>query len=254
MPAKKEAKETKEKETAKPAAAKKAEPVKVKKVKTDEPEKEAAKKKKIEAEPEKEAAAEEAKKKKKPELKKEEVAPVAEIKPEKPVVVEVVAAVAEPVPVLTEKPLAAKLEVPELKKAKEESAEIKPTETYWGTGRRKTAVAQVRLVSGKGKILVNGILVAKYFGRKLYESMIKEPLKLTQTLARFDVIATVAGGGVNGQAGAVRHGISRALLQYDPEYRKMLRTEGFLTRDPRMKERKKYGQKGARKRFQFSKR
>ncbi|MFB3894959.1 MAG: 30S ribosomal protein S9 [bacterium] len=131
---------------------------------------------------------------------------------------------------------------------------MKPTETYWGTGRRKKAIAQVRLIPGKGKILVNGILVAKYFGRKLYESMVKEPLKLTQSLARFDVIASVTGGGVNGQACAVRHGISRALLQYDPEYRKTLRTEGFLTRDPRMKERKKYGQKGARKRFQFSKR
>ncbi|MDI6783841.1 MAG: 30S ribosomal protein S9 [bacterium] len=131
---------------------------------------------------------------------------------------------------------------------------MKPGETYWGTGRRKTAIAQVRLIPGKGKILVNGLLVAKYFGRKLYESVVKEPLKLTQSLAKFDVIASVEGGGVNGQAGAVRHGISRALLQVDPEFRKLLRPEGLLTRDPRMKERKKYGQKGARKRFQFSKR
>ncbi|MCX7920273.1 MAG: 30S ribosomal protein S9 [bacterium] len=127
-------------------------------------------------------------------------------------------------------------------------------EVAWGTGRRKTAVAKVRLVPGKGRILVNGLVVAKYFGRKLFESMIKEPLKLTQSLGRFDVIAAVSGGGITGQAGAVRHGIARALLQVNPEFRKVLRSEGLLTRDPRMKERKKYGQKGARKRFQFSKR
>lgn len=254
MPVKKEAKENKEKETAKSAAAKKAEPMKAKKVKADEPEKEIIKKKKAEAAPEKEAAVEEAKKKKKPEPKKEEVVAAAEVKAEKPVAVEVVVAAVESAPVLTEKPEIPASAVPESLKAKEESAEGKPTETYWGTGRRKTAIAQVRLIPGKGKILVNGILVAKYFGRKLYESMVKEPLKLTQSLARFDVIANVSGGGVNGQACAVRHGISRALLQYDPEYRKTLRAEGFLTRDPRMKERKKYGQKGARKRFQFSKR
>jgi small subunit ribosomal protein S9 len=253
MPVKKESKETKEKETTKSATAKKVEPVKVKKVKAEEPEKEVVKKKKIEAAPEKEEKAEEAKKKKKIEPKKEDVVAVEEVKLEKPVI-EVVIPVVAPAPVIAEKPAVAKVEVPEPKKAKEEPAEVKPTETYWGTGRRKTAVAQVRLISGKGKITVNGLMVAKYFGRKLYESLVKEPLKLTQSLARFDVIATVAGGGVNGQAGAVRHGISRALLQYDPEFRKMLRSEGFLTRDPRMKERKKYGQKGARKRFQFSKR
>ncbi|MBI2264337.1 MAG: 30S ribosomal protein S9 [Armatimonadetes bacterium] len=126
---------------------------------------------------------------------------------------------------------------------------------YYGTGRRKTAIARVRLVSGKGRILVNDKPYTDYFGgRQVFETIVKEPLEVTNMMHRFDVIAKAEGGGVSGQAGALRHGIARALLQFDENLRPELRKSGFLTRDPREKERKKYGRKRARKRFQFSKR
>ena len=117
---------------------------------------------------------------------------------------------------------------------------------YYGTGRRKSSVARVRLVPGTGKITVNKRELNEYFGR--------QTLELTNTVEQYDVIATVAGGGPSGQAGAIRHGISRALLDVDGELRQSLKKAGFLTRDPRMKERKKYGLKKARKASQFSKR
>jgi small subunit ribosomal protein S9 len=125
---------------------------------------------------------------------------------------------------------------------------------YYGTGRRKTSIARVRLVPGKGQILINNQPLEKYFGKKTLEKIVKQPLVLTNTEGRFDVLAKVEGGGVTGQAGAVRLGISRALLQFDSEMRPALKRAGFLTRDPRMKERKKYGLKGARRAPQFSKR
>jgi len=126
--------------------------------------------------------------------------------------------------------------------------------TYYGTGRRKTSVARVRLVPGEGNVLVNGRSLPEYFGRKTLELIVKQPLNLTETLGKYDVIIKVAGGGPSGQAGAVRHGISRALLLVDAEYRPSLKKAGFLTRDPREKERRKYGLKKARKASQFSKR
>ena len=126
--------------------------------------------------------------------------------------------------------------------------------TYYGTGRRKTSVARVRLVPGQGKVIVNGRELKDYFALKTMELIIKQPLELTGTTNAYDVLANVQGGGSTGQAGAIRHGISRALLEVDPEYRKILKSEGLLTRDPRMKERKKYGLKKARKASQFSKR
>lgn len=126
--------------------------------------------------------------------------------------------------------------------------------TYYGTGRRKTSVARVRLVPGEGNILVNGRTIAEYFGRKTLELIVKQPLNLTETLGKYNVIIKVEGGGPSGQAGAVRHGISRALLKVDAEYRPSLKKAGFLTRDPREKERRKYGLKKARKASQFSKR
>ncbi len=126
--------------------------------------------------------------------------------------------------------------------------------TYYGTGRRKTSVARVRLVPGEGKILINGRELGAYFGRKTLELIVKQPIELTETLGKYDVIAKVEGGGPSGQAGAVRHGISRALLLVDAEYRPALKQAGFLTRDPREKERRKYGLKKARKASQFSKR
>ncbi len=125
---------------------------------------------------------------------------------------------------------------------------------YYGTGRRKTSVARVRLVPGDGKIMINGRELGEYFGRKTLELIVRQPLNLTNTLSQYDVVAKVAGGGPSGQAGAIRHGISRALLRVDLELRPALKKAGFLTRDPREKERRKYGLKKARKASQFSKR
>ena len=128
------------------------------------------------------------------------------------------------------------------------------TSEFLGTGRRKTAVARVRLAIGTGKIMVNGRAFETYFPVESMRTLASQPLNTTQTLNRYDVRVNVAGGGPNGQAGAMRHGIARALLNADPNLRPLLRAEGLLTRDPRMRERKKYGQPGARKRFQYSKR
>ena len=125
---------------------------------------------------------------------------------------------------------------------------------YRGTGRRKTSVAQVRLIPGEGKVLINNRPLNEYFGKKTLEMVAKQPLVLTKTEGRYDVIANVKGGGVTGQAGAVRHGVARALLKADIELRPALKKAGFLPRDPRMKERKKSGLKGARRAPQFSKR
>jgi len=125
---------------------------------------------------------------------------------------------------------------------------------YYGTGRRKTSTARVYLRPGAGKIEVNGRDLDTYFARDVLKMQVKQPLALTETAEKFDVVASVEGGGGTGQAGALRHGISRALLEFNPELRERLKGEGFLTRDPRKKERKKYGLAGARKRFQFSKR
>ncbi|HEY9582149.1 MAG TPA: 30S ribosomal protein S9 [Savagea sp.] len=125
---------------------------------------------------------------------------------------------------------------------------------YFGTGRRKTSVARVRLVPGDGKIIVNDRDAEDYFAFETLHELIKAPLQVTETEGTYDVYANVHGGGFTGQAGAVRHGISRALLQVDPEYRPALKAEGFLTRDPRMKERMKPGLRGARRKPQFSKR
>ncbi len=125
---------------------------------------------------------------------------------------------------------------------------------FLGTGRRKTAVARVRLASGSGKITVNGRALENYFLTETLRSVVAEPFSATETAGKFDVRVNVQGGGPAGQAGAVRHGISRALIKADANYRPNLKSEGLLTRDPRMKERKKYGQPGARARFQFSKR
>lgn len=125
---------------------------------------------------------------------------------------------------------------------------------YYGTGRRKTSVARVRLVPGEGNIQVNGRELGDYFGRKTLELIVKQPLDLTNTLAQYNVVAKVEGGGPSGQAGAIRHGIARALLRVDGELRQALKKAGFLTRDPREKERRKYGLKKARKASQFSKR
>ena len=128
------------------------------------------------------------------------------------------------------------------------------TVQYRGTGRRKTSVAQVRLIPGEGKMLINKRPLTEYFGKKTLEMVVKQPLVLTKTEGRYDILATVKGGGVTGQAGAIRLGIARALLKADAEMRPSLKKAGFLTRDPRMKERKKYGLKGARRAPQFSKR
>jgi len=125
---------------------------------------------------------------------------------------------------------------------------------YYGTGRRKTAVARVFLRPGKGEMLINQKPVDEYVDGDILKMIIRQPLQLTETADKFDLYVTVKGGGISGQAGAIRHGIARALLEYNPELRKRLKTAGFLTRAPRMKERKKYGQPKARKRFQFSKR
>ena len=128
------------------------------------------------------------------------------------------------------------------------------TSEFLGTGRRKTSVARVRLSSGSGKVTVNGRAFENYFPTDSLRMVVQQPLTVTGTADKFDVRANVTGGGPAGQAGAVRHGIARALLLADAALRPSLKAEGLLTRDPRMKERKKYGQPGARKRFQFSKR
>ena len=132
-------------------------------------------------------------------------------------------------------------------------AETKTNE-FLGTGRRKTAIARVRLASGNGKITVNGRQFESYFPLETLRVTVMQPLTVTGTAEKFDARINVSGGGPNGQAGAVRHGIARALLKFDVSLRGALKAEGLLTRDPRMKERKKYGQPGARKRFQYSKR
>lgn len=125
---------------------------------------------------------------------------------------------------------------------------------YYGTGRRKKSIARVRLVPGDGKLMVNDRELDGYFGLETLKTIVKQPLVLTDTLSKFDVLCKVVGGGFTGQAGAIRHGISRALLKADEELRPILKKAGFLTRDPRMKERKKYGLKKARRAPQFSKR
>ena len=123
---------------------------------------------------------------------------------------------------------------------------------YYATGRRKTSVARVRLVPGEGNVIINGREMKEYFGLKTLELIVRQPLHLTETVDKYDVIAQVEGGGSSGQAGAIRHGISRALLKVDIDLRAALKKAGFLTRDPREKERRKYGLKKARKASQFS--
>ena len=125
---------------------------------------------------------------------------------------------------------------------------------FYGTGRRKSSVARVRLMQGNGAITINGRDIDDYFGLETLKLIVRQPMDATKTLGTFDIICTVTGGGVSGQAGAIRHGLARALLQADPNYRSVLKKAGFLTRDPRMKERKKYGLKAARRAPQFSKR
>ena len=124
----------------------------------------------------------------------------------------------------------------------------------YGTGRRKHSVARVRVYNGTGKMTINGRDINDYFGLETLKMVVRQPLNATATLGKVDIVATVEGGGVSGQAGALRHGISRALLQVNPDFRPILKKAGFLTRDPRMKERKKYGLKAARRAPQFSKR
>ena len=125
---------------------------------------------------------------------------------------------------------------------------------FYGTGRRKSSVARVRLYPGSGKITINGRDVEDYFGLETLKLIINQPFGITGTEGKFDIVANVRGGGISGQAGAIRHGVSRALLLADDSYRTLLKKAGFLTRDPRMKERKKYGLKAARRAPQFSKR
>lgn len=126
--------------------------------------------------------------------------------------------------------------------------------TYNATGRRKSSVARVRLIPGEGNIIINGRELKNYFGLKTLELIVNQPLELTETKGKYDILVNVCGGGFSGQAGAIRHGISRALLKVDAELRAALKKAGFLTRDPREKERRKYGLKKARKASQFSKR
>ena len=125
---------------------------------------------------------------------------------------------------------------------------------FYGTGRRKESVARVRLVPGTGKVVINGRNIDDYFGLETLKVIVRQPLNATNTLGKFDVLCTVTGGGVSGQAGAIRHGVARALLKVEDTFRATLKAAGFLTRDPRMKERKKYGLKAARRAPQFSKR
>lgn len=126
--------------------------------------------------------------------------------------------------------------------------------SYYGTGRRKKSIARVRLIPGTGAITINERDIDDFFGLETLKLITRQPLEATQTIGKFDVVTTVTGGGVTGQAGAIRLGISRALLEVDESYRPILKASGFLTRDPRMKERKKYGLKAARRAPQFSKR
>jgi small subunit ribosomal protein S9 len=126
--------------------------------------------------------------------------------------------------------------------------------SYYATGKRKNSIAKVRLVPGEGKVVVNNKEFSEYFNRESLKTMVVEPLKLTGTDTAYNIIASIKGGGISGQAGALRHGISKALLEVNNEYREILKKEGFLTRDSRVKERKKYGLKKARKKPQFSKR
>ena len=128
------------------------------------------------------------------------------------------------------------------------------TERYYGTGRRKKSIARVYLVPGNGNITINKRSIDEYFGLETLKLIVRQPLVTTDLLGKVDIVVTVAGGGVSGQAGAIRHGIARALLVVDESYRASLKAAGFLTRDPRMKERKKYGLKAARRAPQFSKR
>ena len=125
---------------------------------------------------------------------------------------------------------------------------------YYGTGRRKNSVARVRLYEGSGNVKINGRSIDEYFGLETLKLVARQPFNVTETKNRFDVVCNVCGGGVSGQAGAIRHGVARALLIFNPDLRTILKKAGFLTRDPRMKERKKYGLKKARKAPQFSKR
>jgi len=125
---------------------------------------------------------------------------------------------------------------------------------YYGTGKRKDAVARVWIVPGTGEVSINDRPAERYLGRLVLQRLVKQPFEATETLGRYDVIAKCHGGGVSGQAGAIRHGISKALLEANPELRPILRKLGYLTRDPRVKERKKFGRKRARRGFQFSKR
>ncbi len=125
---------------------------------------------------------------------------------------------------------------------------------FYGTGRRKSSVARVRIYPGTGNITINGRDVDDYFGLETLKLIINQPFGVTNTVGKFDIVANVNGGGISGQAGAIRHGVSRALLLADDSYRTLLKKAGFLTRDPRMKERKKYGLKAARRASQFSKR
>jgi small subunit ribosomal protein S9 len=132
---------------------------------------------------------------------------------------------------------------------------VAETSYYYGTGRRKTATARVRLIpEGSGVAIVNRLPMDEYFDREAVKMIITQPFEVTETVGNFDLYVNVRGGGKAGQAGAIRHGIARALLQSDPELKPILKKSGFLTRDARMRERKKYGQKGARARYQFSKR
>lgn len=131
---------------------------------------------------------------------------------------------------------------------------MEPETTYIATGRRKESIARVRLLYGKGEVLVNKEPLDKYFIRETDRILIRQPFQVTNTMNKFDCFATIQGGGVSGQAGALRLGISRALSLIDPAFRALLKKSSFLSRDSRMKERKKYGQKGARKRFQWTKR
>ncbi|MBI5886948.1 MAG: 30S ribosomal protein S9 [Deltaproteobacteria bacterium] len=127
-------------------------------------------------------------------------------------------------------------------------------DVFIAVGRRKTSIARVRMQAGTGEVTVNDKAMAEYFSRETLKGIVVQPFEVTSMQGKFNVVANVSGGGESGQAGAVRHGISRALIIVDPALRPPLKKAGLLTRDPRMKERKKYGQKGARKRFQFSKR
>jgi small subunit ribosomal protein S9 len=131
---------------------------------------------------------------------------------------------------------------------------VPETNQNYGTGRRKSATARVFIKPGTGQIVINKRKIEDYFQSEMHRMIIRQPLHLTDTAGKLDILVNVEGGGFAGQAGAVRHGVTRALIEFNPEFRARLKKAGFVTRDPRAKERKKYGQKGARKRFQFSKR